>query len=232
MPGSDVFVSRRRIRRISTAGLLVLGLVSAGTRHVHHALADGPGTAVFEASQDFCLNPAVPCSDSAHFYNMGYEEVAAVNFSGSVFGPPDAAVLVCAKPYISSDGHLHNLAGHAFPGYDGGSITGYMRFGRNATESSTSTPGSINISVVDPVVGTTGTAQGTQVTNNVTDVPLSSNITVTISGSLENDDFTTQTTTRVNGTISCNIRLPYVTGPAPFGQPPDSEIVLSDTDGD
>jgi hypothetical protein len=91
--------------------------------HPEAVRADQPGWSVVEASQFFCVNPAQPCEGSTGEGNLGFEEVAAVNFFGQAFATPSAAVFVCARGYTASDGDAHVLSGHAFPGYDGASST-------------------------------------------------------------------------------------------------------------
>lgn len=230
--------ARPHRRGAVVVGMVVSAVLSFMVARAPAAHADPVTASVVEASQDFCVNRDMPCNDMAHLGNLGYEEVAAVNFAGKAVARPDAVVLVCAKAYVAENGDVHNISGHVFAGpanrgYDGGAIRGEMKVFDRATESSTRAKGAVNIWASDPVMGTWGTAHGSQITNNVTDLPLESHITVKIWGTLTDENFTTGSApVPFKGSITCNITLPYAIGPAGIGQPPDSESVIADSDGD
>jgi hypothetical protein len=223
---------------VALASALALVVLALGLVRAPSALAnDRPGWSVVEASQDFCVNPRVNCGSTIPLANLGYEEIAAVNFNGRAYATPSAVVLVCAKTYRANTGNLHTRAGHVFAGptangYDDGNIYGTMQVFNGATESTTRATGAVGVFATDPKLHTSGIADGWQVTNNATDRPLGSWITVTIWGQLEDQNMTTKVMTMPQGAITCNIHLPFGIGASAPGQPPDSESVLSDTDSD
>jgi hypothetical protein len=205
------------------------------------ARADTPADTVVEASQDFCVHPAQWCTQPGQLGNLGYEEVAAVNDRGATFATPDHVVFVCARGYTAPDGSVHAISGHAFigpsnQGFDGGTVRGWMFMAGQPTESTTSAFSAVDVRGYDPVMMTHASAVGWQVTNNVTDAPIVSDIDIRISGQLTDQVLTPtgpQTVKSFQGSISCDIHAAAaVVGAPPLGQPPDSEAVLSDSDSD
>ncbi len=205
------------------------------------ARADTPSDTVVEASQDYCVHSDRGCTQPSQLGNLGYEEVAAVNDRGATFATPDHVVFVCARGYTAADGSVHAISGHAFVGptnlgFDGGKVRGWMFMAGRPTESSTSAFSAVNVSGDDPVMMTHASAVGWQVTNNVTDTPVASDIDIHITGQLTDEvagPNGPQVVRTFHGSISCDIHAAAaVVGAPPLGQPPDSEAVLSDTDSD
>lgn len=231
------------IRRVVMAGAFaaapLVGLaVSGGVAH-----ADSPTDSVVEASQDFCVDADQGCTQPGQLGNLGYEEVAAVNSNGQAVATPSHIVFVCARGYTARDGTVHTVSGHAFVGptaehFDGGTPRGVMAILGNATEASTRAVSFVDVSGNDPVMKTHASAVGRQVTDNVTDAPIRSDIDVTISGQLTDQTAPTGPNPpppprTFRGTINCDVHATAaVTGAPPLGQPPDSEAVISDSDSD
>ncbi len=227
-------------RRTAVAGILITAPVVGSVVGSTAARADTAADTVVEASQDFCVHPAQGCTQPGQLGNLGYEEVAAVNDSGATFATPDHVVFVCARGYTAADGSVHAISGHAdvgsAPGFDGGTVRGWMFMAGRPTESTQAAFSAVDVRGYDPVMKTHASAVGWQVTNNVTDAPLASDIDIRITGQLTDQAFGPtgpQPPTTFQGSISCDIHAAAaVTGAPPLGQPPDSEAVISDTDND
>jgi Sulfotransferase family len=97
-----------------------------------------------------------------------------------------------------------------------------MMVHKNATEADTHALGSVDLIGSDPLLGTTAAAEGTEVVNNVTDLPLGGRIEVTITGTLTDENITHPSPpVPAPGTISCSIHPPLIDNRV------DSESVIS-----
>lgn len=212
--------------------LVALASLSLAPRTAH---ADQPPGYDIEVQMLYCLDKDDPCNTPATVRNSEYIQVETVSFHPSVTkGPPDAVDFTCGRAYFDSNGVFHDVAEHVFAGYEAGTIKGTAELEGTYTESGTRAVAEIeHVWASDSVTGDSGTAWGTLVTNNVTDLRVKGGFKLELNGPIYDEVFTSSGPIEKvvgHGKMECNSYGKYVA--APFASGPYFEAVLGNTDND